>query len=198
MTGVLFFSAAAIVILVATILTEIMLRSPFYVFYLKKAEEGRNVQLVRGPPPMTCHLTLAQSETESYPSSEDALLLGPGSNAEPTLKSVFKKIWPDAMSYDPFPPPIPHPRSVFLVFIVTLSLFPGFTVMIPNFDPALGDKQLPNSTLPLVLVVRLARLSDRVHHCRPSSKSATSLVASSRSFLSSSRNGSFSFLLSFD
>ena len=45
--------------------------------------------------------------------------------------------------------------SVWLVFFVTLSLFPGFTLKIPNYDSHLGDKYLPNTNFPLLLIVPL-------------------------------------------
>lgn len=41
-----------------------------------------------------------------------------------------------------------------MIFLVTLSLFPGFTVLIPNYDTKLGGKLLPTSKLPTILIVR--------------------------------------------
>jgi equilibrative nucleoside transporter 1/2/3 len=77
------------------------------------------------------------SINELNSSSEDVSLIPQG---PVTIMSVLKKIWPDAI-------------SVFLVFQVTLMIFPGFTVRIPNYDPGLGPKELSlTSKLPTVLI----------------------------------------------
>jgi len=118
LSGVVFFSTAAFVMLVCTVCNEILLNSQFYRHHeaiaLRKDTKIEDLASVNG---------------------EEISLIPEG---PVTIMSVFKKLWPDAL-------------SVFLVFVVTLMIFPGFTVSIPNYDPKLGPKELgPNSTLPTV------------------------------------------------
>lgn len=126
--------------------------------------------------------------------SEDALLIPQGPI---TLMSVFKKVWPDAIRFSfalhylgPKLAILTSQISVFMVFWVTLMLFPGFTVQIPNYDSALGIGRLPT-----ILIVRLLSAPNTIQilissFCSRSSNLVISLADSCLSSLSLSPENS--------
>jgi len=61
--------------------------------------------------------------TSETSATELQKLLPKQSGSEPSMLSVFKKIWVGAV-------------NVFFTFVVTLGLFPGFTVLFRNYDSA--------------------------------------------------------------
>lgn len=93
-------------------------------------------------------------------SSEESALIA---QAPVTLMGVFKKIWPDALRstfallFSSKLILVSHIcDSVFLVFLVSLMIFPGFTISIPNYDKNLGPVTNDGtSRLPTILIVPL-------------------------------------------
>eukprot|EP01125_Pyxidicula_operculata_P007384 TRINITY_DN2515_c0_g1_i1.p1 TRINITY_DN2515_c0_g1~~TRINITY_DN2515_c0_g1_i1.p1 ORF type:complete len:432 (-),score=87.27 TRINITY_DN2515_c0_g1_i1:18-1313(-) len=112
-SGVIYFGISSWVILICSICTAILMNSQFYKYHQEKKFFIQPV-----------HLDSASNMDLSVPLNE-----GLGENTKKDLSTVsftgvIKKIWVDAL-------------SAFIIFVVTLSLFPGFTVRFRSYDESI-------------------------------------------------------------
>lgn len=117
--GILMFSVAGIVMLVCTYCAMKLQSMPFYLHFQNLQSQSGSIQMDQRP-----------DEDGNY-RGESAYLLD-GSSAKLGLFDLFKTVWPDAI-------------SVFLVFFISLTIFPGFS----NFKNYSG-KSFP---LPTILIL---------------------------------------------
>jgi len=107
--GVVYYAISASVMLICLFCTFLLQRSEFYNYYHNNKGSYVTIQEDKDMSDIAGSLSGSVSdETQLYP-------------AEITRLSVFKKIWPDAL-------------NAYLIFFISLSLFPGFTTMIDSYS----------------------------------------------------------------
>jgi len=103
--------------LLVALCVTILQKLEFYQYHLRKAHKKSELE----------------GESDAMGGTTEALLSGSQSETEmllaaqnPTTFSILKKIWSGAL-------------NVFITFVITLSLFPGFTGEFRNYDPKLKN-----------------------------------------------------------
>jgi len=109
--GLVYFCIAASIMLLCLLATFLLEQSSFYQYYQKNAGKaaGENLTTIQDVRSVGDSST---EETEGFMTGQEPPI---------TRMSVLRKLWPDAL-------------NVFLVFFISLSLFPGFTVMMPSYS----------------------------------------------------------------
>ncbi|KAG2386256.1 hypothetical protein C9374_002702 [Naegleria lovaniensis] len=102
-SAAVYFFVCALVILACIVTFFIVMRMPFTQYYLNKANSSKNTTSVN---------------SENY--DEISTLVQPTQAKKPSVFSVFKKIWVQAL-------------MVMTVFVVTIGVFPGLSVSVPTW-----------------------------------------------------------------
>jgi equilibrative nucleoside transporter 1/2/3 len=130
--GLIYFSIAGAVMLLCVLCTFLLEQSTFYQYYQRRV---LNSTMDGSTDSLLQQTVDDESDIQVH--------------TEPTRWGVLKQIWPDAL-------------NVFMVFFVTLSLFPGFTVMMPSWSTN------PNFNKAFVtLLITIFQLGDAIGRMMP-------------------------------